>query len=74
MFYVRIVLRPVVSSNLRAVGYDRDSETLVVEFRNGRTYSYEGVPFDEYAGLMNASSHGRYFWRHIRRRYPTSRV
>ena len=57
----------VQSSALRAVGYD--GSTLTVEFHSGRIYPHPGVPYEVYAGLMNASSMGAYYNRHIRGRY-----
>jgi hypothetical protein len=67
-------MRPVNSSNLSSVGYDSWSATLVIAFRNGSVYQYYQVPHAEYHGLMNASSHGKYFHRHIRDRYSYQRV
>ena len=57
---------PVTSTNLQSVGYDEDSRTLTIEFRNGSIYEYENVPPEVHAELMNADSHGKYFHRHIR--------
>ena len=64
----------VSSSDLRAVGYDEWTGTLVIEFRSGGVYEYRRVPYSEYARLMNASSHGKYFHAYIKNRYPCSRV
>jgi hypothetical protein len=35
---------PVVSSNLKSVGYDDDTEIFEAEFQNERIYRYYGVP------------------------------
>lgn len=56
---------PVSSSNLASVGYDENSRTLYVSFRNGRLYKYSGVSLQVYNGLMAASSKGQYFDRYI---------
>lgn len=56
----------VSSSNLVSVGYDKDSETLEVEFKGGTVYQYFDVPEDEYNRLMSASSQGVYFSANIR--------
>jgi hypothetical protein len=58
---------PVSSSVIRAVGYD--GSTLTVEFRSGRVYDHPHVPYSVYAGLMQASSKGRYYNQYIRGRY-----
>jgi KTSC domain len=59
----------VLSSNLRSVGYEAESQTLEVEFHNGGTYQYFGVPSAQYVGLMNAASLGQYLHRNIKGRY-----
>ena len=64
----------VNSSNLRSVGYDRSTQTLEVEFNSGGIYQYSQVPENIYNGLMDASSHGRYFNHAIKNKYPTRRV
>ena len=63
----------VQSSNLSSVDYDW-SGTLTIEFHSGGVYEYYNVPPSEYAGLMNASSHGEYFHAHIKKRYDYQRI
>ena len=62
-----MTLIPVNSSAIRAIGYD--GSTLTVEFHNGRIYDHPGVPESMVHELMNASSMGAYYNRHIRGRY-----
>lgn len=57
----------VSSSNLASVGYDPQSQTLEIEFNNGGVYQYYSVPPSINSGLMNASSHGSYFDRNIKK-------
>ncbi len=59
----------ITSTNIRAVGYDADSQTLEVEFNDGSVYQYAGVPVGEYEGLMNADSKGKYHNANIKKRY-----
>jgi hypothetical protein len=63
----------VQSSDLCAVDYDW-SGTLTIEFHSGGVYEYYHVPQSEYDGLMNASSHGRYFHAYIKNRYDYRRI
>lgn len=65
---------PVVSSNIRSVGYDPTSSILEVEFNSGSIYQYLDVPENEYEGLMNAASKGRYINRNIKGRYENIKV
>lgn len=62
-----MVLTPVRSSNLKAVGYSPKQMILQVEFLNGSCYQYSGVPEYLYNGLMNASSHGKYLDAYIKK-------
>jgi hypothetical protein len=64
----------VDSSNLVAVGYDKASEVLEVEFRTGSVYHYLEVPDEKYQGLMSAVSKGKYFHDHIINQYDFEEV
>ncbi len=67
-------MMPVDSSNLAAVGYDKKSQTLRIRFGHGGLYEYYNVSEDEYEGLMNAPSHGRYFNFNIKGSYEWSEL
>ncbi|MDR7089960.1 KTSC domain-containing protein [Cellvibrio fibrivorans] len=64
----------VESSNVAAVGYDEDSSTLQVEFKNGTTYQYFDVPQHQFIGLRDADSVGGYLAAHIKGSYRYSKV
>ena len=64
----------VVSSNISAVGYDEQFETLEVEFLNGSIYQYYNVPRNLYEQLMQAGSKGRFLNTYIKNAYPYSRI
>lgn len=57
----------VSSSNLASVGYDAENKILEIEFLNGGIYQYFNVPDTTYKGLMNASSHGQYFDKNVKK-------
>jgi len=69
-----IRFRSVNSSMLRRVRYDPENRFLDVVFRTGEKYRYKDVPPDEYNGLMNAESHGKYMQRHVIDRYDVVRL
>jgi hypothetical protein len=69
-----IVLTPVNSSNVAAVGYDPATARLYVVFRGGTLYAYEGVPPAVHAGLMAAPSKGRYLNDEIKGAYDYRRL
>ena len=62
-----MILTPVNSTAIRAVGYD--GYTLTVEFHSGRVYDHPHVPYSVFEGLLNASSKGAYYNRYIRGKY-----
>ena len=64
----------VSSSNLASVGYDPGSETLEVEFNNGRVYQYYNVPQFMYERLMEAGSIGTFLNSQIKGAYACNQV
>ena len=57
-------MTPVKSSNIAAVGHEGD--TLHVQFKNGKTYAYEGVSADKHQALMTAESPTKHLNAEIR--------
>jgi hypothetical protein len=64
-----MILQPVESSNIQAVGYEPDDQLLAIQFRSGDIYAYSDVPKSIYTDLMGAESKGKYFSRYIRHTY-----
>lgn len=64
-----IELHRVVSSQVRAIGYDEATRTLAVTFVHGvgSVYHYPDVPPAAYAAFKAASSIGSFFGQHIKR-------
>jgi KTSC domain len=59
----------VTSTSLAHVAYDDRRAILQVDFRDGTTYQYAGVPLETYHDLLRADSKGVYFNHHIRSRF-----
>ena len=57
----------VESSNLLSASYDAEEMKLRITFKNGSQYEYEGVPEEEFTGLLSAESKGKFFYQNIRR-------
>jgi hypothetical protein len=49
------------SSMLSSAGYDEETQSMDVTFRNGKTYSFPNVPLDIYETLISSSSPGRFY-------------
>lgn len=58
----------VTSSNIEAIGYDPQTNTLGVRFKGGAEYQYPDISRQEYEDLKLAGSVGSHFHRHIRHR------
>lgn len=58
-------MTPVISDNVRAVGYDYGARVLRVQFRSGGTYEYHAVPAHLY-GVMLLPHPWRRIGRQIR--------
>lgn len=66
--------QPVTSSNVESVGYDDDSFTLEIVFRNGSIYQYFDVPRSVYDMMLQADSPGRFLHEQIRGVYRYARI
>lgn len=62
-------MMPVVSSKLKAVGYEESPMILRVEFYKDGVFECYGVPELVYRDLLDAQSLGSYFKRYIKNRY-----
>lgn len=69
-----ILMRPVDSSNVEAIGYDSATKTLRVHFKNGGVYDYAGVPAEKHTALLEAKSVGGHLHRLINGAHPARRV
>jgi lysyl-tRNA synthetase, class II len=65
---------PLHSSVLSAFRYDPDHEDLWLRFRTGDLYLYRTVPATVAKALLEARSHGEYFNKAIRGRFPFLRL
>lgn len=64
----------VSSSNIDAIGYREDIQTLRVQFKNGSLYEYYNLPVIEFENFKNSPSLGSYLNYQIKNRYPYNKV
>jgi hypothetical protein len=65
---------PVQSTNLGMIGYEPDSRTMTVQYKNGGyVYSYHGVPQEIYDQAQESESIDSYLSRNVKGRYETVR-
>lgn len=65
---------PVESSSVASVGFSSAHNRLEIEFRNGLSYQYFGVPRALYEQLLAATSKGAFVSGLIRGRFPYKRI
>lgn len=63
-----MLLVPVISSHLTAMGYDETTGELQIQFWNGMIYAYYGVPAEIYQAFVTSPSLGTFFHQYIRNR------
>lgn len=72
-----MLLVPVVSSDIAAMGFDPVMNEMQIQFRTGRIYSYANIPQDLYNSLVTAPSIGSFFATFIKKfpgLYPCTRI
>lgn len=82
MTHKNIPITPVESSQIHAMGYDAETQTLAVQFKKkdgspGGVYHYADVPDDAWQELRDAPSIGSHFYKNIKPRsdiYPFTRI
>ena len=70
-------LVPIQSSHLAYIGYDPDSMTMQIQFKNGSLYTYQNIEPETYNAMMGSGDPGKYFTdiiRPQRNRYVFTRV
>lgn len=59
------------STTIQSHGYHGDSQTMTVQFKNGKVYEYRGVPQKVYNQYQQSESQGSFFSNNIKGRYQT---
>lgn len=65
-----IELKPVTSSQIKAIGYDPATKTLACVFARGpgHVYHYSDVSPEQHAAFVDAESIGTHFGKHFKAR------
>lgn len=71
-----IIMNAVYSSNIAKIGFYSSliegAGDLYIEFSNGKTYKYEGVPEKLASDLWRTPSKGSFFAKYIKNIYPAT--
>jgi len=68
------ILNEVQSSNIVRTEFDTETKMLVVEFKNGMKYQYEGVPHEVYTRFRMTESQGKFFSSDISKKYKFTKL
>lgn len=66
--------QPTYSTMVQSVGYDDETNELIVTFNNGKSYVYQGVPEELAVQLANAPSVGQMLNSEIKPNYPAKKI
>ncbi len=69
-----MTMTPVQSTCFKAIGYDKSSQVLRLQFQSGGTHDFADVPPEKHRALMAADSHGRHFHKHINGKHESTPV
>lgn len=77
----KIALDVVESSQIHAIGYHAESQTLAIQFKSkagaGSIYHYSNFPAEDFAAFRDAESKGAHFGKNIKPfkdKYPFVKV
>lgn len=65
------VMNAVSSQFIESIGYDLETESLVVRMKNGSEYLYSNVEPVMYIRFMQSESKGRFYNQHIKNSYDS---
>ena len=68
------IINEVQSSNIVRTEFDTETKMLVVEFKNGMKYQYEGVPHEVYTRFRMTESQGKFFSSDISKKYKFTKL
>jgi hypothetical protein len=67
-----IIMKPVKSSNVEAIGYNSDKQEFHVKYLGGKTSVYRDVPADTAAAVHEAESTGKAVHAHLKGKFSHS--
>ena len=68
------IINEVQSSNIVRTEFDTESKLMIVEFKNGVRYIYNGVPHNVYTKFRLAESQGKFFTAEISKKFKYAKL
>jgi len=71
----KILMFEVKSSNLKAIGYDKATLTLRLQFKSSNHFfNYKGVSSELFLEFMESNSKGRFFFTKIKGKFEHEKI
>ena len=67
-------MKPVVSSQIKSIGHDTNTDTLYIRFSSNTIYQYKDVPHNVYIEMLNSPSVGKFLNDKIKGIYPYKKL
>jgi hypothetical protein len=64
----------ITSSQMEAINYSPDSSILLIRFKGGSVYRYDGVPEAIVSSFREAASKGTFFGKNIKQSFPYRKI
>ena len=68
------ILNEIESANITRSEYDTESKEMIVEFKNGTRYIYNGVPRNVYTKFRMSESQGKFFTSEISKKFKYAKL
>jgi hypothetical protein len=68
------IINIIESSNMVKTEYNVETESMIVEFKNGNRYEYEKVPHNIYTRFRMTQSQGKFFKTDIEKVYKFKKI
>ena len=70
----KIPMTPDSSSNIKAIGFDTSTDTLVVEYKSNQLFEYKDVPKHLYADMLRTDSVGIFISKNIKGKFKHKQI
>ena len=69
-----VPMYPVTSSQISYIGYENETNSLYVTFKNGSKYVYKNVSKEVFDDFLHSDSIGKYFIVNIKDNYTFNKI
>lgn len=67
-------MQPIISSNVKEVGFDEKTNTMRITFSNGGTYEAPGITQSDFDSFLASKSKGSHFAKVLKKAFIWSKI